>query len=53
MNLATSHTNECENRRQETLSRLGPYPRYPDFCTIQVDQRKGGPGSNMGHFADK
>ena len=27
---------------QETLSRLGPYPRYPDFCTIQVDQRKGG-----------
>ena len=65
---------------QETLSRLGPYSRYPDFCTIQVDQRKGGfesgaptegadkeashlflrvrslrrgPGSNMGHFADK
>ena len=30
---------------QETLSRLGPYPRYPDFCTIQVDQR------NVGSYA--
>ena len=41
MNLATSPQRMRESP-QETLSRLGPYPRYPDFCTIQVDQRKGG-----------